>query len=702
MASTTKHAEPQPSRWQRALYALPIFGLAILTAYAFTKTEATVPVVAEFLDNGRFEYNGVSVPILKRFYGISLFDELFVNISAAFMQLQTKATDVDLYHNSVLFLTEFVSVYAILLFESSRPANKSTLFQFPSAVMFVAQLVTAGLVGNVFLFSYYIFRSFQSSNAPTRWGLNGALSVAVLPSIAIGYYIPHYFMFFSPSLEARHWWCWLWQLFPVWGGVLVAFFSRATKLSRGATQWLDAPGNSFFVAKLSIGVIALMNFVAHWYVALSSDKHLTELWTPKYFLERPDNFGDGLKVIIQYDYIGTMGGTLLWLLYSLGDLKAADITTPPAKGDVADDSYELAELDTHYTLCTGKSERMGVATAIGGQGPTVVSEPEHVPFKPRGRRREWIREKLDVVPTYLFRVYTSKSNGTTNMSWAKSHEAAHKTSLSKKDIFAWDDDCRVASMVFHHLRYSSGGVDDNLVSWSSSLLYALQYMRLLNSKQKYDWKDIRLMVIDTTRLPRAVFIRDMDLIDAFSQHDSRLMDFASFRRRKHSSLTSFYYFGEYLSQGALQVDGMCCTISARDMIDAGLFQLYPEMQNRMTVATSEWFHEVLRLRDGFTKPMVSRPRAAIHELRAAISVAQLFGASRLPMAANLLGCLPRQVQDDEILLAFKSSSFTDAERELCSPMRTIVVAYDTLPEVQQFEHIRRLIFTDSCLAMIKG
>lgn len=35
-------------------------------------------------------------------------------------------------------------------------------------------------------------------------------------------------------------------------------------------------------------------------------------------------------------------------------------------------------------------------------------------------------------------------------------------------------------------------------------------------------------------------------------------------------------------------------------------------------------------------------------------------------------------------------------------MRTTIVAYDTLPEVQQFERIRRLIFTDSCLAMVKG
>lgn len=287
-----------------------------------------------------------------------------------------------------------------------------------------------------------------------------------------------------------------------------------------------------------------------------------------------------------------------------------------------------------------------------------MSVPDYLPFKPHGRRREWLKEKLDVVPTYLFRVYTPKSSGSTNQAWANSHEAAHRTSLSRKDIFAWDDNCRVASMVFEHLRYSSGGVDDNLVSWTSSLLYALQYMRFLHSKNKYDWKEIRLLVMTTTKMPNAVFIRDMDLIDAFSEHDSRLMDFASLRRRKHPTLASFYYFGEYLSQGALRIENKCCIVSGQEMVEAGLFQLCPELRNKVAVGTSEWAHEILRIREGFNKPAGMLPRLTPTELRTAVRVAQLFGAWRLPIAANLLGALPRQAQDDDVLKTFKGISFT--------------------------------------------
>ncbi|KFA68970.1 hypothetical protein S40285_08606 [Stachybotrys chlorohalonatus IBT 40285] len=326
-----------------------------------------------------------------------------------------------------------------------------------------------------------------------------------------------------------------------------------------------------------------------------------------------------------------------------------------------------------------------------------AAELDHVPFKP-GRQWEWLRDKLDVVPTYLFRVVTPRSNGSTTISWAKSHEAAHRTCWSKVDVFSWDDDCRVASMIFHHLRYSSGGVDDNLVSWTTSLLYALQYMRFLNSTHKVDWSDMKLMVVTTTKMPRGVFVRDMDLIDAFAAHDSRLMDFGSLRRRKHPTLAGFYYFGEYLSQGALNVEGRAHMVSAQDMIDAGLFTLCPEMRTRLTLG-SEWTNEVIRHREGFK--MVQRFKAAPHEIEAALSVAQLFGRWRLPVAANLLGVLPRQAQDDLILQAFKRTVFSDQERESCSPMRTTVVPYNTLPEVQQFEDIRRLVFTDLCLATIK-
>ncbi|KAH7305570.1 hypothetical protein B0I35DRAFT_400300 [Stachybotrys elegans] len=338
--------------------------------------------------------------------------------------------------------------------------------------------------------------------------------------------------------------------------------------------------------------------------------------------------------------------------------------------------------------------------AVPPPAPKAEPEQDYLLFQPRGSK-EWLREKFDVVPTYLFRVFTSNSAGTTDDGWVKSHEAAHKTAWSKRDIFDWDDDSRVASMVFQHLRYRSGEVDDNLVSWTSSLLYALHYMRILHHKHRVDWSDIKLLVIATTGLPRGVFVRDMDLIDAFAPHDSRLTDFGSLRRRKHPTLSGFYYFGEYISQGALKIMGKAQIVSAHDMLSAGLSRFSPDMINRVTIGTFEWSNEVIRQREGFCAPMKERPLTSKAEIESAICVGRLFGPYRLPVAACLLATLPRQAQDDDVLQAFRNAAFIDEEKQSCSPMQTTIVPYNTLPEVQQFENIRQLIFMDTCLASVK-
>jgi len=57
-------------------------------------------------------------------------------------------------------------------------------------------------------------------------------------------------------------------------------------------------------------------------------------------------------------------------------------------------------------------------------------------------------------------------------------------------------------------------LQDSLVPWTSSLLFALVYMLDLhaNSKDKSAFDDTHLCIIDTNQFRKASFLRDIDLI----------------------------------------------------------------------------------------------------------------------------------------------------------------------------------------------
>lgn len=102
-----------------------------------------------------------------------------------------------------------------------------------------------------------------------------------------------------------------------------------------------------------------------------------------------------------------------------------------------------------------------------------------------------------------------------------------------------------------------------------------------------------------------VFMRDMDLLTAFSQYDTSpsymqktLPKLQSLRRRRHRNYSGSYYFGEYLSQGALRIEGCCSIISMQDIIDAGLYTLKDELRFP-EVKEESWANRVIMLRESF-------------------------------------------------------------------------------------------------------
>ncbi len=152
----------------------------------------------------------------------------------------------------------------------------------------------------------------------------------------------------------------------------------------------------------------------------------------------------------------------------------------------------------------------------------TLSEPDYLLFKPFGDMAR-IRERFREIPRYLIRISTPRSDGSNDEIWVKSTAAKNGHENRSVDIFAMDDKQQAATAINKYLRWR-GTEADNLVSWTSLLLFVLQYIfyRHKHRKDRSNLEDIKLCIIDTTTLPEGVFLRDMDLMDAYRQFNADL------------------------------------------------------------------------------------------------------------------------------------------------------------------------------------
>lgn len=278
-------------------------------------------------------------------------------------------------------------------------------------------------------------------------------------------------------------------------------------------------------------------------------------------------------------------------------------------------------------------------------------EKEQLLFNPRGDAG-LTRDVLCNIPRYLFRIVSPLSGGETDGIWMRSEAASRNMSSSREDIFFglnFEKRETIARTINVHLRWLlTDDFEGNFVSWSSSLLYVLQfiYYRHLNRRDKSSLEEIKLYVIDTEKFPPGTFIRDLDLINAFYKFDDHppTKNLRNFRRLRG---TSGYYFGEYLSQGSLKIEGKYQMISAKSLFDANrLRRLQPEFGD-IKKKEPEWAKEVRRLRGIVWSAAKSVPlpsQEMLNRMEAISEIIENFDPGwRFPMAiyfAALIGPEP--------------------------------------------------------------
>ncbi|KAF2226295.1 hypothetical protein BDZ85DRAFT_255912 [Elsinoe ampelina] len=317
-------------------------------------------------------------------------------------------------------------------------------------------------------------------------------------------------------------------------------------------------------------------------------------------------------------------------------------------------------------------------------------------------------------PRYLFRVACPASDGQTDTQWVKSKaqylrdlERDHRDDrpgvqvAGPEDLLHREDREATAQSLIDHLRWRRPE-DDNLVSWTSSFLFVAQHVMRRRKGNQQRLEDISVLVVDTAEFPTGTFTREMNLARPLREYNNDLSNFCNLENtacRKYPP--AHYYNGEYLSHGALHVQGKCTTVTARDLFDAGLRTLRPDLELDDHSSSAGLAKEICRMRQAYYHFGYSQNTTTDEQYAAIHNIANLFGRRfYLPMVANLLGLMPcllggplLETSVEQLFPVDKVNYQEKVEPHLrpvtLQNMHPFVPAH--LPEVAQVKHISRLI-----------
>lgn len=169
---------------------------------------------------------------------------------------------------------------------------------------------------------------------------------------------------------------------------------------------------------------------------------------------------------------------------------------------------------------------------------------------------------------------------------------------------------------------------DQFVSWTSSLLWALQLAVRKDKDPQYPDVDIQICVLDTSKIETSSFFAASDLLRIYEVADE-------------GKLAHRYYIAEYLYHGGLFLHGSSSTVSLDVLMDYGLFNLLPELDD------PDWRLKLCNAVDHFRGTMFSatRPITPV-EARTALQLASLFEKQfTMPVMVALLSLRCRDPDD---------------------------------------------------------
>lgn len=193
------------------------------------------------------------------------------------------------------------------------------------------------------------------------------------------------------------------------------------------------------------------------------------------------------------------------------------------------------------------------------QETSVPSLRPALPFRPnKSQTQQMPLFQQNKVPRYLFRIYTPKTAGKTTPSYVVPSASTCGHNDRTQDIFSLPP-AKAATFLNEHLNWFEAHESNcNLISWTASLLLALHYglHRHGGCRHKSKLEEISLSILDTTTLPAGTFISEMEIMKVFVEHECPFPGQKKTLRGLFDKVRNgpdSYHFGEYLSQGDLDI-----------------------------------------------------------------------------------------------------------------------------------------------------
>jgi hypothetical protein len=198
-------------------------------------------------------------------------------------------------------------------------------------------------------------------------------------------------------------------------------------------------------------------------------------------------------------------------------------------------------------------------------------------------------------PTYLFRVYDKNSQGTHDESIIASAASKGTRNIYNQDLLSLEGPDS-ATKLARHLDWKSRR-DTNLISWTGSLLSAVQLAKFRNN-YRMTADRIFICVVDTRKFPPNQFRQVNWLLarlDAEAGDPTILEKYIGYQQDGFDNK-------EYLSQGVMHHQGRSSKFTLQDLIGSGLYTIYPEF----TEPSKGWALPVSKLRNRWAYPIPIR------------------------------------------------------------------------------------------------
>ncbi|KAF4549084.1 FAD-dependent monooxygenase-like protein 1 [Elsinoe fawcettii] len=305
----------------RLLLALPFFISFYLASRTITP-DSIIPDLLDISGKGLYQHGSTKLKLLPSFTGLPGLDDQIRPATAAFLP-SILGTDLLSRAQCLTFLTDLCVVYGILLVESGRRSNLLTIAMIPNVMALAGQLAGFGLVSSVFFGLFWVSSQMNNFKALDNRLTNMRHTTTVLPAVLLGFIIPSFLQYFHPSLAQRHWWNWLWQVYPITVGLLQYIFSKTLTKDTMRHDRIHAPLRDLRAITFTIGSLALISAATWVYTVSTSPFPLKDIFIPASLPASQTGFENIMRAWLQWDEIFSLANVGLWLLYSFWDLKAA-------------------------------------------------------------------------------------------------------------------------------------------------------------------------------------------------------------------------------------------------------------------------------------------------------------------------------------------------------------------------------------------